>query len=67
MKVKVDKFSISINEDKVKSYASKQNFVNDMVKAHQFTKIGEDKLKEVFGDVYDTLVLSDKKGKEPVL
>jgi hypothetical protein len=64
MKITLGTFTISVNDDKVKDYASKSNFIGDIVKLHKFTGIEDDKLKEAFGDIYDILKPDTKKEKK---
>lgn len=54
MKIKIDRYTISINEDSLVG-VSKTKWINDRVKSFLWTGIKKEVLKEKFSEVYDIM------------
>ena len=54
MKIKIDRYMISINEDSLVG-VSKTKWINARVKSFLWTGIKKDVLKEKFSEVYDIM------------
>lgn len=55
MKIRIDKFYIDLNEDKMRK-SRKDSYVKECVKALQYTGIDKDMLTDKISEAYDAVV-----------
>lgn len=61
MKFTINQYTISIKDEHIKGYKSKEKFISDQLKSKEWMNIDENVLSEKLGEIYDLLVPPKKK------